>query len=341
MKRAIQILCALLAVAGIALAEDAAPKGSKLTPDTLIARVNNKDVPYWKYQMAMKAVLSDIKGKGRHSSVGMESEKVRDQILLEVVRRTALVQEAALSAPPELDKLTDTSFTAFRKAFPSTEVWEKMLKDENLDEDKVKSLCREDVLLENYMETVVSPRLEPITDADALKHYAAVEKREFARPDQVELRHILIKAHPEDAVQDEISVHKIAGLRERIVKGEDFAAVAAKESDDGMTRQFGGLLGYRGRGDLPKEVGDACFALKEGEVSQVVRSQFGYHIFLAMSKRPAATVSFTDAKAAILQGLRSKALRKAMDDKATELVSAAKVEVLLPHVGGGQKGETP
>jgi len=98
-------------------------------------------------------------------------------------------------------------------------------------------------------------------------------------PEQVQARHILLKVDPA-ADEDEVAETE-ARAREvlkRLQAGEDFAAVAREVSDDPGSKDSGGDLGLFGRGQMVKPFEDVAFALEPGALSDVVRSDFGFHI---------------------------------------------------------------
>jgi parvulin-like peptidyl-prolyl isomerase len=85
-----------------------------------------------------------------------------------------------------------------------------------------------------------------------------------------------VAAHPE--LDTKAARQKVEDILKRVRAGEDFAALAKEFSEDPGSRAQGGDLGWFGRGEMVKEFEDAAFALKEGEVSGIVESPFGYHI---------------------------------------------------------------
>ena len=80
---------------------------------------------------------------------------------------------------------------------------------------------------------------------------------------------------------------KLASFRERIHNGEDFAVLATLYSDDLESAKNGGELGFVSRGDLVPEFESAAFALKEGEISEIIETKFGYHIIQLIQRRGA------------------------------------------------------
>ena len=128
----------------------------------------------------------------------------------------------------------------------------------------------------------------------------------FEKPEQVKASHILIKT-AEDATEDQKmeARKKIDDVRKKAVEGEDFA-VLAKEYSEGPSNARGGDLGYFSRGQMVKPFEDVAFALKDGEISDVVETQFGYHIIIVTDHRPASVVDYETAKAQIEERLKQE-----------------------------------
>ncbi len=107
----------------------------------------------------------------------------------------------------------------------------------------------------------------------------------------------------------EEALARAESLRQRILKGEDFAAVAKAESDDTASGQNGGDLGSFGRGRMIPEFENAVFSMPVGEISQPVRTQFGYHL-IQVQKRGAQP--FEEVRAEIEKRLTAENADKAM-----------------------------
>ena len=143
--------------------------------------------------------------------------------------------------------------------------------------------------------------------AEALSAKEAVEPAEiqayyeknisnYARPERVHARHILILA-PQDAdtATDEAAKTQIDDIAARIKGGEDFAEVAKGVSQDGSAKD-GGDLGWFERGRMVPEFEEAAFALKVGEVSEPVRSAFGWHLIMLEDRAEADSTPLAEVE---------------------------------------------
>ncbi len=153
--------------------------------------------------------------------------------------------------------------------------------------------------------------------------YYKTHQQEFAAPEQVHARHILIRPKSEDAGGWNTALAAARDVRAKAVSG-DFTALAKKYSEDPGSKDSGGDLGSFPRGRMVKEFEDAAFSLKPGEISQPVKSQFGYHIIRLDERRAAAISPLPDVRDIIreklVEGLadaegnrRATALREKID----------------------------
>ena len=135
--------------------------------------------------------------------------------------------------------------------------------------------------------------------------------------EQAKARHILIrfKGSPvpikpkQPDISEEDALAKAKAIRERLVKGEDFAAVAKAESDDTGSGAQGGDLGTFGHGRMVPVFEETAFKFPVGEVSQPVKSTFGWHIIQTQERM---VKNFTEVKADIDKRLQTENAQKAM-----------------------------
>jgi len=154
-----------------------------------------------------------------------------------------------------------------------------------------------------------------ITDADLHKYYED-HKSEF---EQVRARHILIRFAgsplPLKPGQKDLSeadaLAKAQELEKRLKAGEDFAAIATKESDDTGSATNGGDLNFFHRGQMVPSFEQAAFALPVGQVSEPVKSQFGYHIIKVEAKQ---SKTFDETKADLEKRLKPEQSQKFVED---------------------------
>jgi peptidyl-prolyl cis-trans isomerase D len=140
--------------------------------------------------------------------------------------------------------------------------------------------------------------------------------RIFKEEKQVKVRHILFKLEQDAPEEKDKEVRvKAAPVLERARQGEDFAELAKKHSDD-PSKDQGGDLGYFAQGDMVKPVEDVAFKMKKGEISDLVRSPFGYHILKVEDVKEARTKPLEEVKDQIAKTLTDTAMKDLAHEKA-------------------------
>lgn len=124
-----------------------------------------------------------------------------------------------------------------------------------------------------------------VTPAEVAEYYAAFDKDSLPEiPTQYEVSEIVVEPIITEAERDRVR-YELSELRERIIKGEKFSMLAKLYSQDPGSASKGGELGFFGRGDMVTEFEAAAFALKPGEVSPIVETQYGFHILQLVERR--------------------------------------------------------
>jgi peptidyl-prolyl cis-trans isomerase D len=145
--------------------------------------------------------------------------------------------------------------------------------------------------------------LPPVTNQQVEQYYQQHQK-DYQVPDEVKVRHILIKVAPNaDAKTDAAARQKAEDLLKQIKGGADFAQLAKANSDDPGSKEQGGELGMIQRGVTVPAFETAAFGLQPGQYSDVIKTQFGYHILQVEAKQTAHLKPLDEVKAQIVATL--------------------------------------
>jgi peptidyl-prolyl cis-trans isomerase D len=151
-------------------------------------------------------------------------------------------------------------------------------------------------------------------------------------PEQVRARHILLRVEPgASEARIEERRQQAEAIRARLAGGEDFARLAEELSEDPGSKPNGGDLGFFRRGQMVKPFEDAAFALAPGELSAVVRSDFGFHLLRVEERKAAQLRTFEQAKAELARDLITR--------EAARELAQARAQALAEAVRGGQSLE--
>jgi len=163
-----------------------------------------------------------------------------------------------------------------------------------------------------------------VTDAEIQAYYNA-HLDQYKTPDEIKTRHILIaSAKGADAKTDAAAKAKAEDVLKQVKAGGNFAELAKKYSDDPGSKDSGGELGMQPASMFVPEFSKAAMALNPGQTSDLVRTQFGYHIIQTESKQTASVKSLADVKPAIVEALEAQKSGVAAQNFGTQLVNEAK-----------------
>jgi peptidyl-prolyl cis-trans isomerase D len=163
-----------------------------------------------------------------------------------------------------------------------------------------------------------------VSDAEIQAYYAA-HQNDYKSQEQVKTRHILISvAKDADAKTDAAAKAKAEDVLRQVKSGGNFADLAKKYSDDPGSKDMGGELPLIPTSSLDPAYAQAAMALNPGQTSDVVRSQFGYHIIQTEQKQPAQVKALADVRDSIVQALQASKSAAAQQSFATQLADEAK-----------------
>ena len=163
-----------------------------------------------------------------------------------------------------------------------------------------------------------------VTDADTIAYYKS-HQQQFQVKEQVKVRHILV-AVPRggDSKADAAAKSKAEDLLKQLKGGANFADLAKKNSDDPGSKENGGELGWLDRGKTVPEFDRTAFSLAPGQTSDLVKTQFGYHILQVEEKKTAHERPLDEVRAEIVPVLEQQRIGAAEQAFAAQLVADAK-----------------
>jgi peptidyl-prolyl cis-trans isomerase C len=255
----------------------------------------------------------------------------------EVLRRKALDQFVAVELLyqegiglnlPDVDKQVEAMWAAAEKQAGSREKFEEQLSKDGLTGDQARDNIKKNI----YVRAVISQKIQPlvtVSDAELEAAYQAHPDR-YRHGELVGARHILIQV-PKEATEEQKKQarEKIESLLKEAQAGKDFSELA-KNNSDCPSKTRGGDLGYFGKGRMVPAFETAAFALKEGEISAVVETQFGFHIIQVYGKKPPGVTPLEEVRRQVEGQVKNEKFQKTVNDYVADLRKKAKVEILDP-----------
>lgn len=265
---------------------------SGVKSDDVVATVNGKEITAKQYEITLALYKQSLEAMYGPSIWDTEIEKgvkykdkFKDLMLDQMVSIEAVYEQAKkdnlLPSKEEVDK----SFKEMKKGIDADEAYKKSLEEIGANDEFLKVQQEQDLALQNFKANF--DKTTKVSDEEIKKYYEE-KKSEFYK-DEVKASHILISTLDENnkelsAEKKKDAKKKAEDVLKKVKSGEEFAALAKEYSDDKGSGSEGGDLGFFGKGVMVPEFEEAAFSLKVGEISEIVESQFGYHIIKVTDK---------------------------------------------------------
>ncbi|PLX42768.1 MAG: peptidylprolyl isomerase [Deltaproteobacteria bacterium] len=303
----------------------------KLEPTAPVAVVNDVAITKADFDRELSAYLVNLQAStgGQHAGNIAPNDQIKSDVIKTLIEKELIYQEGVKNPPADLDAKVEENYNAVLARMPSEDDFKKALEKDNLTEESLHELLKRSVILNNYIENVLGKDVE--ISEEEVKTFYDDNPQYFDVPEKVHASHILIAPEGEGDEAKAAAKKKAEGLREQIVGGADFAETA-KENSTCPSAPNGGDLGTFERGKMVPEFEEAAFALKPGEVSDVVETKFGYHIIKAQEVTEAGKMPMEDVHDKIAAFLRRNAINEKLGVKIEELRAAGSVEIVTPHL---------
>ncbi|MBN1107027.1 MAG: peptidylprolyl isomerase, partial [Deltaproteobacteria bacterium] len=310
------VLALILSGGVSAWAGDALPEG-------IAARVNGVAITEGEVNRGMLTLEKDLKGRGQMASAAVVPE-MRRMVLDRLIEQELFHQESRRAGIRVEDAEVEEHLRLIRGRFRSTEAFKKSMTETGVAEADLRSQIGRGLAVQKLMERRLEGR-EEVKEADLMAYYEAHPNR-FHEPEQVRASHIVIMVGPRaDSARKAAAREKIGSIRERLAKGEDFAALA-REGSQGLSASRGGDLGFVGRGEMPAELEEVAFRMKPGEVSGLVETAMGYHLIQVHEVKPERAVPFEEVREDIRRRLMEETGKAERDHLLRRLKETAVIE---------------
>jgi peptidyl-prolyl cis-trans isomerase C len=292
----------------------------EVLPDVL-ARVNGEPVTKLDFDRLIKNM---------ELSQGPVPPERRDEVLRAALDRLITYQVMKQEAAARKLAVPDTDVDSRVKQMQgqmSPEQFDKALTDRNTTTAQLRSDARADMMIDKMLEGEFAG-IAATTESEA-KDFYDKNPDKFTQGEAVRASHILVMANDQaDEATKAKARTKIDGILKRVRAGEDFAKLAQENSDDGSKAQ-GGDLGFFTRGQMVPPFDKAAFAMKPGEVSEVVTTQFGYHIIKMAERRDSTVMPYEKLQPQIQEFLTNQRKRERVNAFIEEAKKRARIEVLI------------
>jgi peptidyl-prolyl cis-trans isomerase C len=302
--------------------EAAKPLPAEL-PDVL-ARVNGETVT----KTEVEDYIRNLEAQAGGPLPADQRDRVYRGVIDQMVGYRLLLQEvtARKIAVPDAD--VEARINEVRKQFPSEETFMQTLVSRNLTLDKMKVDARRDLSIAKLIEAEIASKVA--VKPEQVDAFYKENPDQFKEEERVRASHILISI-PEngDAAAKAQAKTRAEQILKDVKSGKDFASLAKQHSEDPGSAKNGGDLGFFPQGQMVGPFNDVAFSLKPGTTSDLVETQFGYHIIRVVEKQPGRTVPLDEVRPQLEQFLQHRNRETETEAFVKLLRSKARVEILV------------
>jgi peptidyl-prolyl cis-trans isomerase C len=301
-----------LAAAGVGVLLLAACHAGKVQPPPpdVVATVNGEPLTAGQLQKALVRARRDNENLTQRT--GADELAFRRTTLDDLIDEMVLLQAAHGASVAVAPERIERELLRLRADYPG-KAFDQALAEGAQTNEELREQIKTQLTIEEYFARQVFARVA-VTDADVEAYYQA-HKETFARPEEVHAEQILV----EDA---DTAKRVQADLK----RGERFEELARRYSRS-PDAKVGGDLGFFARGVMPAVFDQVCFTLKPNQVSEVMVSPYGYHLFKVLERRTPHTPALADVRDHVESTLRSQREAAAQQSKVEELRKKAKLEI--------------
>lgn len=262
------------------------PKGDEVL-DRIVAVVGNQII----LESELKAQLAlyttqfgvDLKDEAKRKELEKEllEQMINDNLLLIQAQKDTTIDVT----PKEVETAVEEQLKKVKSQFSSEEAFQDQLKTEGLTENELKKKYKEQIKKQMLIDRLTSKKLSKVSVStkEVKDFYQAYADSIPDQPESIKLSHILLEIKPNQSTLDSLK-KKAETVLDLAKRGEDFANLAEKYSDD-PTGKNGGDLGFFKKGDMIEKFEKVAFALNPGKISDLVETEFGYHIIKVEEKK--------------------------------------------------------
>ena len=289
----------------------------------VVARVNGETISGKELEDAIRAI------SGRAGPIPPdERDRVYRGVLDDMIGYRLMIQEAKARKIAVADAEIDAQVAQIRSQFPNDAQFQQALTAQNTTLEAVRNDTRDEMSAAKLVDSEIASKIA--VKPEAVTDFYNKNQDKFQQGARVRASHILIGIPQNaDAATKQQAKSKAEALLKDLKAGKDFAEAAKANSQDPGSAPNGGDLGYFEQGQMVPPFEQAAFALKAGEMSDVVETQFGYHIIKVADKQTSRVVPLDEAKKQIEEYLTQQNRHAQTEVFVQALKARAKIEVLI------------
>jgi len=301
--------------------------------EEIVARVNNSIITRSQYQHEEKQLKDEAQQDPTHEDeILAQGEK---DVLRGLIDRQLLLEkgkELGITADTEIIKRLDEIRKQMKLA--SLDDLEKAAAAQGVSFEDYKQNMKVEIITQQVIQREIGPHIN-VTNPEMRKFYEE-HKAELARPEAVRLSEILVSTDEAGTDEQKLAAAKAKAedLLKQIRGGGNFEDIAKKESQDPSASEAGDL-GYFERGKLAKQLEDVTFAMKKGDVSDVVRTKQGFVILKLTDHQAGGIPAYSEVESRVQEAVYMRAMQPKLREYLKKLREEAYIDIKPGYVDTG------
>ena len=273
-----------------------APFSSAEVVGKILVIVNDEIITQREIDRILTPIYEQYKKLYTDEELAKKLDEARRNILQKLIQNKLLLTEAKRRKIEALDKEVQRKIEEVKKRFPNEKEFKKALLEENVVLSELEKGFKEKIIIDRLIDMEIRRRIS-VAPSEIMAYYET-HRNQFEEPEKVKLKSILVKAGEGRPEGEALELAK--KVLARLTEGANFASLAEKYSD-GPYAESAGDMGWVKAGELMGKINDLIFTLEKNEISGILKTNLGFHIFMVEEKAPSRTKQFHEARDKIEQ----------------------------------------
>jgi len=281
-------------------------QAQELLLDRVVAVVNQEAITQSELDIIFRPIHAQLTEAYQGAELVMEIEKTRQKLLNQLIEDRLVLQQARKLGIEVSESEVDDKIEQFKTEMGGERAFQAALDKQGFTIESIRKRFRDQILMKklHYVEVHRKVVVSPLEISEFYDEHPEL----FNETEKIKVWSITFPKNDtaiRKGIMDEQAKAKTYAVLKRLKTGEDFETVARQESLDSHSQE-GGLMGYVYRGDMIGSIDTVLFQMKNGEITDILQTERGYHIFKVDNKQPSKTLILEEARPRIREILYQK-----------------------------------
>ena len=259
--------------------------------DRIVVVVNNEVITQSEIDRILESIYEQYRGLYYGDELIKKLDEVRHKVLEQLMDDRLILSEAKKQNVEVNESEVDVRIDEMARHFPSKAVFERAISQQNMSIRDLRKRHREQLMVRKLIDRKIGSTI--MVSPVEINDYYTKHINDYIRTETIALSNILIRPKNDMDAGDAGNLAK--DILNKLKAGGDFSELAKKYSE-GPNAAEGGSMGYVKKGDLLPDIESVVFNMKEGEVSDIIQTKLGYHIFKVDERRARQTLELAEVK---------------------------------------------